>query len=906
MAKSLVPLSNSDVHQLCSGQVIVDLRTAVKELLENSLDAGATNIEVRLKDHGLASITITDNGSGIDPSNYDSLCLKHWTSKLETFDDLESVKTFGFRGEALSSLCAMSKVTVTTNSRKPASSSSNNSGQSESTGLGMILEYDSMGKLTSKKPVAREPGTTITLSNIFANWPVRLQELKKNIKREFIKCVVIVEQYALISNHVRISLVHQPSAKGSGGGPVKTLLHTQTSHNMIQRIGGILGGHVKKNLEQFHITTTPSDANNDSGHNINNHLSEAIMNDHKFSAKGFISKPVPGAGRSNTDKQYIYINGRPCDLPSVKRAINEIYRGLNPTQYPIFLVDIGIDSKEIDVNITPNKRSILLKHEHQIVAWIHDEMKENVLAPSSSTYNTNNNNSSTLSKYTVNSSTNSAIGGNSGPTTKEATNDGIMITYCSGDGEGQNTGNKRMRLMSDQSADIENAANKGNNKTIANLVDINTTTTSKEAPVIHKSIPTSIEPTTSKDSIAPPLVNNNVSKVLRPVIIPTSPTPQKPKEIQNQPLLDKPAAPTATKPSKAVGNCRNQYITVKTNTSQIKQSYCNLNAKSKNKASHAAHLTSTNAEQQLLANISSKDQQAAEQVLDRTIHKADFKDMQIIGQFNLGFIIASLHNQDLYIIDQHASDEKFNFEELQQKAVISSQPLINQVPLKLSVVDENVVLDHLDVLSSNGFIIIKTNTPTDNKNDDDDDDDGVSVPLKGIGEKKDYDDIPGQQRLVLRSQPFIDNVVFTLDDLYELIGKLTDYYVKRPPATNPSNGEKGNCGRSGGTTTTTATCVPRCDRARRIFASRACRKSIMIGDALNTAEMTRIVRNLGKLEHPWNCPHGRPTMRHLYQLVGSSENDLVGNGRRRKKRLLLSLSGNSYNRANSFEDYMTL
>ena len=101
-------IKDTTIHQIQSGQVIVDLNSVVKELVENSLDAGATSIEIRFKNHGLDSIEVQDNGNGIGPEDYETIALKHYTSKLSTYEDLTQLDTFGFRGEALSSLCALS------------------------------------------------------------------------------------------------------------------------------------------------------------------------------------------------------------------------------------------------------------------------------------------------------------------------------------------------------------------------------------------------------------------------------------------------------------------------------------------------------------------------------------------------------------------------------------------------------------------------------------------------------------------------------------------------------------------------------------------------------------------------------------------------------------------------------
>ena len=129
---SILPIKRKDVHRIQSGQVIVDLATAVKELVENSLDAGGTHVEVRLKEYGLTSFEVTDDGSGVEPSNYEALTLKHHTSKLSDFSDLEKTSSFGFRGEALSSLCGLSdSVVITTRVKEQA--------------IGAQLEYDRSG-----------------------------------------------------------------------------------------------------------------------------------------------------------------------------------------------------------------------------------------------------------------------------------------------------------------------------------------------------------------------------------------------------------------------------------------------------------------------------------------------------------------------------------------------------------------------------------------------------------------------------------------------------------------------------------------------------------------------------------------------------------------------------------------
>ena len=193
-------LDRPAVHQIQSGQVIVDLCSVVKELLENSLDAGATSIEIRFKNSGLDAIEVQDNGSGIVSGNHETIALKHYTSKLSSYDDLASLQTFGFRGEALSSLCAVSRFHVTTACANEAPK-------------GTRLDFEVSGKLKTTQVVASQKGTTVAVEDLFLSLPVRRRELEKNIKREYCKVLAILQAYACISTQARIS-VSNVMAKG--------------------------------------------------------------------------------------------------------------------------------------------------------------------------------------------------------------------------------------------------------------------------------------------------------------------------------------------------------------------------------------------------------------------------------------------------------------------------------------------------------------------------------------------------------------------------------------------------------------------------------------------------------------------------------------------------------------------
>lgn len=207
------------------------------------------------------------------------------------------------------------------------------------------------------------------------------------------------------------------------------------------------------------------------------------------------------------------------------------------------------------------------------------------------------------------------------------------------------------------------------------------------------------------------------------------------------------------------------------------------------------------------AKIAPESNSSAESELRKNISKDMFKRMEILGQFNLGFIIAKLDN-DLFIIDQHASDEKYNFEDQQRNTTIRSQRLIVPQKLELTAANEAILMDNVDIFRKNGF----------------------EFEIDANAE--------AMRKVKLSSLPMSKNWTFGVEDIEELIFMLSD---------SPG-----------------IMCRP--SRVRKMFASRACRMSIMVGTALDQAQMKKIVCHMGEIQHPWNCPHGRPTMRHLVNL----------------------------------------
>ncbi|KAJ1620251.1 hypothetical protein T492DRAFT_915317 [Pavlovales sp. CCMP2436] len=205
-APSMKRMAAETSLRMCADQVITGMPSVLKELLENALDAGATRIDIALVEHGAGAISVADNGRGVPPTDHASLALRHATSKLRSFDELESVSSYGFRGEALSSLAALAHLEIVT--RTPAEP------------MAHRLAFAHDGTLASTEVVAREPGTCVTVKELFCTFPVRATELKRRAKAEVRKALALVQAYALAMPHVRLTVAHAGAGGARLGAPV--------------------------------------------------------------------------------------------------------------------------------------------------------------------------------------------------------------------------------------------------------------------------------------------------------------------------------------------------------------------------------------------------------------------------------------------------------------------------------------------------------------------------------------------------------------------------------------------------------------------------------------------------------------------------------------------------------------
>ncbi|EAQ87926.1 hypothetical protein CHGG_04545 [Chaetomium globosum CBS 148.51] len=371
-------IESSTVHQIQSGQVIVDLCSVAKELVENSFDARATAIgtwlslpkkaharraalvnkatplaDVRFKNQGLDSIEVQDNGLGIASHNYESIALKHYTSKLTSYDDLSELQTFGFRGEALSSLCALSRFAVVTCTAQDVPRASR-------------LEFETSGKLKSTSVVSGQKGTTVIVEDLFHNLPVRRRELERNIKREWGKVINLLNQYACVQTGVKFTVSQQPT-KGKRMVLFSTKGNPTTRENIINVFGvKTMNALILMDLK-LELTPTAGP--------LNKGKAKASGSATEVRVLGHVSRPAHGEGRQTPDRQMFYVNGRPCGLPQFAKVFNEVYRSYNASQSPFIFADIQLDTHLYDVNVSPDKRTILLHDQGQML----DNLRESLI-----------------------------------------------------------------------------------------------------------------------------------------------------------------------------------------------------------------------------------------------------------------------------------------------------------------------------------------------------------------------------------------------------------------------------------------------------------------------------------------------------------------------------------------------
>lgn len=307
MADCIKLLPEIVANQIKAGEVVESPSSVVKEMMENAIDAGATEVTVNYVNGGRDLVQIIDNGRGMSPVDARMAFECHATSKIASLDDIYALHTFGFRGEALSSISAVSQVELITRQADCE------------IGTQTIING---GEFVSQTPVAAEVGSQFLVRNLFYNTPARRKfinskesSLSSDIKREF-------RRVALCHPEVACTLMNNSA-------PIYSL----PASSLVERIVGIMGNATRRNLLEVDVETTIA------------------------SVKGYVGRPE--TARNNSSEQYMFVNGRFFRSPYLNKAVSKAYEKLIPEKgYPTFFLYITVDTERVDVNVHAQKTEV--------------------------------------------------------------------------------------------------------------------------------------------------------------------------------------------------------------------------------------------------------------------------------------------------------------------------------------------------------------------------------------------------------------------------------------------------------------------------------------------------------------------------------------------------------------------
>ena len=325
---NIVLLDDLTINKIAAGEVIERPASVVKELVENSIDAGATNINVEVKNGGISYIRITDNGKGIMPDDMEIAFERHATSKIRTADDLENVKSMGFRGEALASIAAIARVDMKSKTLD------------NETGYRVVVEG---GNVIEKQEAGCPNGTTIVVENLFYNTPVRYKFLKKDFTEGgYIEDVIT--RIALIHPEIAIKLI-------SSG---RTIIQTSGNGELKDVIYNIYGKEIAENVLDVNYE----------------------YDDIKVT--GVIGKP--SISRSNRANQLFFVNKRYIKDKTLTSSAEQGFKGMITVgKFGFLVLNLEINPQKVDVNVHPAKLEVRFEEEQKVFKAVYHSIKDTLL-----------------------------------------------------------------------------------------------------------------------------------------------------------------------------------------------------------------------------------------------------------------------------------------------------------------------------------------------------------------------------------------------------------------------------------------------------------------------------------------------------------------------------------------------
>ena len=326
---NIVLLDDLTINKIAAGEVIERPASAIKEMVENSIDAGATNITVEIKNGGISYIRITDNGKGIAEDDLEIAFERHATSKIRSAEDLSTVKSMGFRGEALASIAAISRVELVSKTATQAN------------GQKIVVEG---GNIIEKSETGTGVGTTITVTNLFYNTPVRYKFLRKDFTEAgYIEDAI--SRIALAHPEIALKLINtgRTVIQTNGNGDIKTVIYSLYGKTVANSIID-----VDYELEDIHIY-------------------------------GVIGKPE--IARSNRANQIFFVNKRYVKDKVLSSATERAYKDYIPSgKFAFAVLNIDMNPRKVDVNVHPAKLEVRFENENTIFKAVYNSIKEKLLS----------------------------------------------------------------------------------------------------------------------------------------------------------------------------------------------------------------------------------------------------------------------------------------------------------------------------------------------------------------------------------------------------------------------------------------------------------------------------------------------------------------------------------------------
>ena len=325
---NIVLLDELTINKIAAGEVIERPASVIKEMVENSIDAGATNITVEIKNGGISYIKVTDNGKGIAQDDLEIAFERHATSKIRSAEDLNTVTSMGFRGEALASIAAISKVELVSKTKE------------QDTGYKVVVEA---GDVLEKEETGCQNGTSITVRNLFFNTPVRYKFLKKDYTESgYIEDAIT--RIALVNPNISIKLINTG----------KTVIQTNGSGNLKDVVYSIYGKDVA------------------------NGINETTYKYEYITVTGVVGKPQ--IARSNRSNQLFFVNKRYIKDKTLSAATEQAYKGLIPIgKFGFVILNIEMNPAKVDVNVHPAKLEVRFQEESKVFQAIYHTIKDTLL-----------------------------------------------------------------------------------------------------------------------------------------------------------------------------------------------------------------------------------------------------------------------------------------------------------------------------------------------------------------------------------------------------------------------------------------------------------------------------------------------------------------------------------------------